>query len=76
MAMIGINPAIAEMDDALGVVGHVRFMGDHQHGNTPVTIERHQQFHDFVAALAVEIASGFIRQQYGCLLYTSDAADE
>ena len=41
---------IAKVHDALCILGHIRFMGDHQYGD-PGAIELRQQLHDFDRAL-------------------------
>ena len=51
------------MHDAAGVGRHVRFVGDHDDGDALFAVERHQQFHDLVAALAVEVAGRFVGEQ-------------
>ena len=63
--MVGIDPAIQKVNDPFGIVGHLRLVGDHQHGNAPVAVQRHQQVHDFVTTLAVEVTGRLISQQHG-----------
>ncbi len=58
------HQAIDEMHDALRIGGHVRLVGDHDDGDALVAVQRGQQLHDFVAALAVQIAGRLVGQQH------------
>jgi hypothetical protein len=51
------------MHDPVGIGGHIRFMRHHHHGDA-LAVEIGQQLHDFVAALAVQVAGRLVRQQH------------
>ena len=58
-AVIG-DVAVEEADGALGMGGDVRLMSDHHHGQIVFAVQTHQESHDLVAALGVEIAGRFV----------------
>jgi hypothetical protein len=43
---------------------HVGLVGDHQHGDAVVAVQRQQQAHDLVAAPGVEVAGGLVGQHH------------
>jgi hypothetical protein len=44
-------------------VRHLRFVRDHQDGDAVLAVERDEQVHDLVAALAVEVAGRLVGEQ-------------
>jgi hypothetical protein len=65
--LVALDAAVAEVHQPARVGGHVRFVGDHQHGDAVLGVERPEQFHDLVAACRIEVAGGLVGQQHGGL---------
>src|ERR1051325_7549411 len=57
------DQAVAEVDDGSGVGGHVRLVGDHQHGDSEIAVEAGEEVHDLERGRAVEIAGRLVREQ-------------
>ena len=58
-----LNPAIQKMNSAIGIVGHLGLVGDHDDGQSPFSIELNQKLHDFPAAGAIQIAGRLVGEQ-------------
>src|SRR5579863_202874 len=54
--------AVAEADDAVGVGGDIRFMGDEDDG-VAVLVQPPEERHDFLAGLRIEIAGGLVGEE-------------
>ena len=61
---IAIHQSIDKFHYPVGIAGHFRFMGDHDDGDALFLVERDEQVHDLVAALAVEVAGRLVGEQY------------
>ena len=54
---------VNKRDDTPGVGSHIGLVRHHEHRNTLVAVQFDEQFHNFVAAFAVEVACWFIGKQ-------------
>ena len=61
---IGLYLAIDEVDEAIGVAGHVTVVRDHDDGDTLLAIEPHQKLHNLAARLCIDVACWLVRQEY------------
>jgi hypothetical protein len=52
------------MDDAPGVMRHIRLMRHHDDRDALLAVEAAEQLHDFVAALAVKVAGRLVSKQH------------
>ncbi len=60
--MIINDPSIPEENIPFSKGGDVGFMGDHDDGNSHLSIETLKDTHDLFTCLRIEIAGGFIGQ--------------
>jgi hypothetical protein len=61
---VGEDLAVADVDDAMGVLGDVGFVGDEDDG-VAAGVERVKEGHDFVAGFGVEVAGGLVGEDDG-----------
>ncbi len=61
---VGDDQPVEKMDLAPGIFRHVRFVGDHQHGQLALPVEAGDQLHHFMAAGRIQVAGGFVGQQH------------
>jgi hypothetical protein len=58
------DPAVEEMDGAVGMAGKARIVGDHTDGGA-LSMEIAQQFHDGFAIAGIEISGGLVGEEDG-----------
>ena len=57
-----------ERDAALGPVGDIGIMSDHDYG-APLPMQFFKKGHDFVPGVAIESSGGLVGQDQRCLIY-------
>src|ERR1039457_4361048 len=62
--LVGEDLAVADMDDAMGVVGDIGLVGNDYDG-VAVGVQGVKEGHDFEAGFGVEVARGFVRKDDG-----------
>ncbi len=58
------DPAVEEVDDTVGIFGHVGLVGDHDDGDFLLAVETDQKVHDLVAGLGVDIAGRLVGEEH------------
>ena len=61
-SLIGTDLAVPDVDDPVGVVGHVRLVGHEEHGDTHLLVEPDEGGDDLLAGAAVQIACRLVGQ--------------
>src|SRR5690606_34471401 len=62
IGLIGFKPAITNMDDSRGVLGHIIFMSDHDDGPAALFVQAVKKRKDLFAGMGIQVASRLIRQ--------------
>ena len=62
--LIGEDLAVADVDDAVSVLGDIGFVGDEDDG-VAFCVELIEEGHDFGAGLGVEVAGGLVGEDDG-----------
>src|ERR1700760_2606829 len=60
--------AVFDMDDAVGVLGDVGFMGD-EHNSVAFAVQLFHESHDFIAGLRVKVAGGLVGEDDGRIIH-------
>src|ERR1035438_1234193 len=62
--LVGVDLAVADMDDAMGIFGDVRLVGDQDNG-VAVGVQSVKEGHDLQAGLGVQVAGGLVGEDDG-----------
>src|SRR5438045_3328098 len=63
-SLVRLDPAVADVDGAMGMVGDVALVGDHD-DRVALAVQLLEQPHDLLAGGGVEVAGGLVREQDG-----------